>query len=42
VHQLYLAVQAQGHGKNGTQALLLALENLAGIHQVNSTGSEEV
>ncbi|WP_448383335.1 NAD(P)-dependent oxidoreductase [Desulfosoma sp.] len=30
VHQLYVAVQAQGHGRKGTQALLLALESLAG------------
>lgn len=29
VHQLYLAVQAQGHGRDGTQALLLALERLS-------------
>lgn len=29
VHQLYLAVQAQGHGRSGTQALLLALEHLS-------------
>jgi 3-hydroxyisobutyrate dehydrogenase len=29
VHQLYLAVKAQGHGKDGTQALLLALEQMA-------------
>jgi 3-hydroxyisobutyrate dehydrogenase len=29
VHQLYLAVQAQGHGRSGTQALLLALEELS-------------
>ena len=29
VHQLYLAVQAQGHGKAGTQALLLALDQLS-------------
>ena len=28
VHQLYLAVKAQGHGKDGTQALLLALEQM--------------
>jgi 3-hydroxyisobutyrate dehydrogenase len=28
VHQLYLAVQAQGHGKKGTQALMLALEHM--------------
>ncbi|TAJ10165.1 MAG: NAD(P)-dependent oxidoreductase [Nitrospirae bacterium] len=31
VHQLYLAVQAQGQGKQGTQALLLALETLSNI-----------
>ncbi len=30
VHQLYVAVKAQGHGRKGTQALLLALECLAG------------
>ncbi len=30
VHQLYLAVKAQGHGKSGTQALMLALEQLSG------------
>lgn len=30
VHQLYLAVEAQGHGRRGTQALLLALERLSG------------
>lgn len=30
VHQLYLAVQAQGHGRLGTQALMLALERLNG------------
>lgn len=29
VHQLYLAVQDQGHGRLGTQALLLALERLS-------------
>jgi 3-hydroxyisobutyrate dehydrogenase len=29
--QLYLAVQAQGWGRKGTQALLLALEQLSGI-----------
>ncbi|UCG11160.1 MAG: NAD(P)-dependent oxidoreductase [Deltaproteobacteria bacterium] len=29
VHQLYLAVKAQGHGKLGTQALVLALEQLS-------------
>jgi 3-hydroxyisobutyrate dehydrogenase len=30
VHQLYLAVQAQGHGRSGTQALMLALKTLNG------------
>ncbi len=30
VHQLYTAVQAQGHGRNGTHALMLALEQMAG------------
>lgn len=29
VHQLYLALRAQGHGKHGTQALMLALEELS-------------
>jgi 3-hydroxyisobutyrate dehydrogenase len=29
VHQLYLALKGQGHGKLGTQALMLALEQLA-------------
>lgn len=30
-HQLYLALQAQGHGRDGTHALQLALASLAGI-----------
>ena len=30
-HQLYLAVQAQGLGRKGTHALMLALEHVAGI-----------
>jgi 3-hydroxyisobutyrate dehydrogenase len=30
VHQLYLAVKAQGHGRSGTQALALALEQMSG------------
>jgi 3-hydroxyisobutyrate dehydrogenase len=29
-HQLYLAVKAQGHGKAGTQALILALAQMSG------------
>jgi 3-hydroxyisobutyrate dehydrogenase len=31
VHQLYLAVQAQGMGRKGTHALILALEHIANI-----------
>ena len=31
VHQLYVAVQAQGYGRKGTQALLLALEHLSNV-----------
>ncbi len=31
VHQLYVALQAQGHGRGGTQALVLALEHLSGV-----------
>ena len=31
VHQLYLALQAQGHGRRGTQALVLALEHIANL-----------
>jgi 3-hydroxyisobutyrate dehydrogenase len=30
VHQLYVAVKAQGHGRSGTQALILALKTLNG------------
>ncbi len=29
VHQLYLAVKARGHGRSGTQALILALEEMS-------------
>ena len=29
--QLYLAVQAQGYGRKGTHALMLALESLANV-----------
>ena len=32
VHQLYLAVQAHGHGRSGTHALMLALEELSNVH----------
>ncbi|MBT5231895.1 MAG: NAD(P)-dependent oxidoreductase [Methylococcales bacterium] len=37
VHQLYLAVQAQGHGKLGTQALMLALQQLSGVNHFKSS-----
>ncbi len=30
-HQLYLALQAQGHGRDGTHALELALASMAGV-----------
>jgi 3-hydroxyisobutyrate dehydrogenase len=30
-HQLYLALMAQGHRRDGTQALHLALASLSGI-----------
>jgi 3-hydroxyisobutyrate dehydrogenase len=30
-HQLYLAVQAEGYGRKGTHALMLALEHIANI-----------
>jgi 3-hydroxyisobutyrate dehydrogenase len=32
VHKLYQAVQAQGHGRSGTHALLLALEDISLTH----------
>ena len=32
VHQLYLAVQANGHSRAGTHALMLALEQLSNTH----------
>jgi 3-hydroxyisobutyrate dehydrogenase len=32
VHQLYQTVQTLGHGRSGTHALILALEDLAHIH----------
>jgi len=31
VHQLYVAVQAQGYGRKGTQALMLALEHISNV-----------
>jgi 3-hydroxyisobutyrate dehydrogenase len=38
VHQLYLAVKAQGHGKLGTHALMLALEQMSAV-EVGSKSS---
>ena len=32
VHHLYLAVQAHGHGRSGTHALMVALEELSNVH----------
>ena len=40
-HQLYLAVQAQGYGKKGTHALMLALEKLSGIERSASSAEEK-
>jgi 3-hydroxyisobutyrate dehydrogenase len=34
-HQLYIALQAQGHGRDGTHALLLALASMSGIDWKN-------
>jgi 3-hydroxyisobutyrate dehydrogenase len=34
VHQLYAVVRAQGHGKRGTQALMLALEEMSRVGEV--------
>jgi len=31
VHQLYVATKAQGYGRKGTQALLLALEKISDV-----------
>ncbi len=39
VHQLYLSVQAHGHGRSGTHALMIALEELSNV-RVNATPPE--
>jgi 3-hydroxyisobutyrate dehydrogenase len=36
-HQLYLAVQAQGHGTKGTHALMLALEHMVNLWEIEPT-----
>ncbi|KAG6613646.1 3-hydroxyisobutyrate dehydrogenase [Phytophthora cinnamomi] len=41
-HQLYIAVKAQGHGRSGTQALMLALEQLNGIYPEKANDVEVV
>ncbi|CAH0485073.1 unnamed protein product [Peronospora farinosa] len=41
-HQLYVAVKAQGHGRMGTQALMLALEHLNGIYPEKTNNVEVV
>jgi 3-hydroxyisobutyrate dehydrogenase len=37
VHQLYSIVRAQGHGRRGTQALMLALEEMSKAGEVRGT-----
>jgi 3-hydroxyisobutyrate dehydrogenase len=39
-HQLYLAVKSQGHGRDGTHALQLALAKLAGIDWRNRSAHD--
>ena len=36
-HQLYLSLKSQGHGRDGTHALELALAKMAGIDWKNRT-----
>ena len=42
VHQLYLALKAQGHGRRGTQALVLALERVSNVTRPASKSNERV
>ncbi|HEY5656658.1 MAG TPA: NAD(P)-dependent oxidoreductase [Myxococcota bacterium] len=39
VRQLYVALQAQGHGRAGTQALVLALASLSGVQWPTSSSA---
>ena len=39
-HQLYMAVQAQGHGREGTHALQLALASISGIDWKNRSQTD--
>ena len=41
VHQLYVAVQAQGHGRGGTQALVLALEHISNLPRGADAGARQ-
>ena len=41
VQQLYIAVQAQGHGRKGTHALVLALEHLSGTRDFRTAPKEK-
>jgi 3-hydroxyisobutyrate dehydrogenase len=36
-HQLYVALRSQGHGRDGTHALELALARLSGVDWKNRT-----
>ena len=37
VHQLYVAVEAQGHARRGTHALMLALEQISNVSATQPT-----
>ena len=37
-HQLYVALKAQGHGRDGTHSLQLALASLSGIDWTDRQG----
>jgi len=41
VHQLYVALKANGHGKKGTHALILALEQLSNTVMEGKEGPSE-
>ncbi|MBN1416566.1 MAG: NAD(P)-dependent oxidoreductase [Bacteroidales bacterium] len=41
MNQLYQSVQALGYGRKGTQALILALENMAGIRKEKEVNGEK-
>lgn len=41
VHQLYVAVEGQGHGRKGTQALMLALERISNLRAQVRAGARQ-